>query len=82
MNTAELKKDLYKIIAETDDINILSKIQVYLKTLTVKNVDWWDIISDKEKELIETGLKQLDNGGTLSHSEVREEVKKLLRKDE
>ncbi len=82
MNAAELKNDLHKFITETNDINILSKIKAYFKTLSEANVDWWDVISDVEKEMIEAGLKQLDKGEICSHSEVREEVSKLLKKDE
>lgn len=80
MNTgsAEIKDYLHKLIVETDDINILSKVQAYFTTLKSKNVDWWDMISDQEKEAINTGLKQLENGEGISHKEVKNKVNKLL----
>jgi hypothetical protein len=80
MNTgsAEIKDYLHKLIVETDDINILSKVQAYFTTLKSKNVDWWDMISDQEKEAISTGLKQLKNGEGISHKEVKVKVDKLL----
>src|SRR5690554_6522275 len=49
-NTAEIKNYLHKLIVETDDEGILSKVQAYFTTLQRKNIDWWDTISDQEKE--------------------------------
>ncbi|MBN2611966.1 MAG: hypothetical protein JXB00_10455 [Bacteroidales bacterium] len=49
-STAEIKKYLHKLIVETNDESILSKVQAYFTTLKDKNVDWWDTISDQEKE--------------------------------
>ena len=40
MNTAEIKNDLHKLIVETDDINILSKIQAYFNTLKSR---WYSV---------------------------------------
>lgn len=56
-NTAEIKNYLHKLIVETDDISILNKVQAYFTTLKSKNVDWWDTVSDQEKEGITIGLK-------------------------
>lgn len=80
MNTssAEIKNYLHKLIVETDDINILSKVQAYFTTLKSKNVDWWDSISEQEKDAINTGLKQLENGEGIPHQEVKRKVDKLL----
>lgn len=80
MNTAELKSNLHKLIVETDDVSILSKIQAYFNTLQSKKVDWWDAISSKEQKAIETGLNQLNNGEGVSDEEVNNKVNKLLRK--
>jgi len=79
-NTLELKNNLHKLIAETDDKDILSKVQSYLTTLKTKNIDWWDTISSAEKESIKTGLKQLANGEGKPHEEVKQKVNKLLYK--
>ena len=81
-STAEIKNYLHKLIVETDDENILSKVQSYFTTLKGKNVDWWDMISDQEKDAINTGLKQLENGEGIPHEEVRKKADKILgRKD-
>ena len=77
-NTAEIKNYLHKLIVETDDESILSKVQAYFTTLKSKNVDWWETISDQEKEAINRGLQQLENGEGIPHEEVKRKVDKLL----
>jgi predicted transcriptional regulator len=76
--TAEIKNYLHKLIVETDDETILSKVQAYFTTLKSKNIDWWDTISDTEKEAIGIGLRQLENGETIPHDEVIKEVNTLF----
>ncbi|MFP4026138.1 MAG: hypothetical protein ACLFVR_16575 [Thiohalospira sp.] len=75
---SEIKNYLHKLIVETDDESILSKVQAYFTTLKTKNVDWWDTISDQEKETINIGLQQLENGEGIPHEEVKRKVDKLL----
>ena len=77
-STAEIKNHLHKLIVETDDESILSKVQVYFTTLKSKNVDWWNTISDHEKEAIKIGLQQLENREGIPHEEVKRKVDKLL----
>ena len=77
-NTAEIKNYLHKLIVETDDESILNKVQAYFTTLKNKNVDWWDAISEQEKEAIQTGLRQLENGEGIPHKQVKHKVDKLL----
>ena len=77
-NTAEIKKYLHKLIVETDDENILSKVQAYFTTLKSKNVDWWDTISKHEQEAINIGLQQLKNGYRIPYSEVKRKADKIL----
>jgi predicted transcriptional regulator len=77
-STAEIKNYLHKLIVETDDESILSKVQAYFTTLKSKNVDWWDTISEQEKKAIYIGLQQLENGEGIPHEEVKRKVDKLL----
>lgn len=77
-STAEIKNYLHKLIVETDDEIILSKVQAYFTTLKSKNVDWWDTISDQEKEAINMGLQQLENGEGIPHEEVKRKADELL----
>jgi len=77
-STAEIKNYLHKLIVETDDENILSKVEAYFITLKSKNLDWWDVISDEEKKSIKEGLQQLKNGEGIPYDEVKSKVDKLL----
>lgn len=74
VNTAEIKNSLHKLIAETDDESVLNKVQAYFATLTSRSLDWWDTISDQEKESINIGLRQLKKGEGISHDEVKQKA--------
>ena len=76
--TSEIKNYLHKLIVETDDESILSKVQAYFNTLKGKNIDWWDTISDQEKDAIDIGLRQLENGEGIPHEEVRKKADNIL----
>jgi predicted transcriptional regulator len=53
-------------------------VQAYFNTLKGKNIDWWDTISDQEKDAINLGLKQLENGEGIPHEEVRKKADNIL----
>ena len=78
ISIAETKNHLHKLIAETDDEGILSKVRTYFTLLKNKNTDWWDTISAQEKEAINIGLQQLENGEGIPHKEVKRKVDALL----
>lgn len=66
---AEIKNNIHRLVVETDDPEVLDKVQAYFLSLQQNStLDWWDFISEKEKELIERGLVQLANGETVSHA--------------
>lgn len=77
-NTAEIKNYLHKLIVETDDETILTKVQAYFTTLKEKNIDWWDMISDQEKKDIKKGLQQLENKEGIPNEQVKRKVDKLF----
>lgn len=77
-NTAEIKNYLHKLIVETDDESILSNVQAYFTTLKSKKVDWWDTVSQKEKDTINLGMQQLKDGKGIPHEEVKRKADKLL----
>ena len=80
MNTAEIKNDLHKLIVETDDFSILSKIQAYFSTLRSKKIDWWDTISANDKKNIEISEQQIQKGEGIPHDQARKRINKLLSK--
>lgn len=81
MNEAELKSDLHRLIVETNDIDILATIRQYFLQLRTKDTDWWDTISDEQKNAIQTGIDQLNQGEGIAHKKVRQNVNKLFAKN-
>lgn len=78
-NIEETKNRLHKLIVETDDEKILTQVQGYFVTLKrEKNIDWWDALPDTQKEIINKGLQQLENGERIPHDEVMRKAKKIL----
>lgn len=79
MSTIELKNNLLRMIAETDDP---VKLQLVLEWFGMirEEKDWWLEISEKERQLILEGRKQLSEGKGISHEEVRLKVQNLLKK--
>jgi hypothetical protein len=54
-------------------------VHAYFTTLKSNNVDWWDMITDQEKQVVHTGLQQLEKGEGSTHDEVKRKADKLLR---
>lgn len=77
-NTAEIKNHLHKLIGETEDEGILNKIHAYITTLQGKYIDWWELASVKEKEIIYKSQQLLKNGKGIPHQEVKKKVDKLF----
>lgn len=78
MSTIELKNNLLRMIAETDDP---VKLQLILEWFGMirEEKDWWLEISEKERQLIQEGRKQLLEGKGIPHEEVRLKVRNLLK---
>jgi len=76
--TDQIKNHLRELIINTNDENILSKVEAYFTTLQGKNTDWWETITLSEKKDINTGLEQLRNGEGIPSNEVKAKVDQLL----
>lgn len=73
--TIETRKiNLIKIITELNDV---SRIQV-IENLLFEDADWWDKIGEEERNEIDEGILQADNGLTKSHGEFMERYQKWL----
>lgn len=81
MNTAEIKNSLHKLIVETNDVDVLTQMKEYFKQLKSKKVDWWDELSNNEKEAIDTGIKQADEGKLIPHKDARKRIDNFFQKN-
>ena len=71
MNLENRKINLINWISTIQEEDILNKVEKIQK----EKSDWWDTLANEDKDAINDGLNQLDNGESLSRSEVRSKVK-------
>ena len=78
MNTATKKLKLVEWVSSLEDESIIEKL-FFLKEHEKNNKgDWWNIISETEKQSVERGLKDLRNGKLKAHSTVKRGYEKWL----
>lgn len=65
INIQNKKLELIQWLCTLEDLSIINKIFDKKKEKT----DWWDEISDAEKDSIEKGLKDADEGRVVSHED-------------
>ena len=63
------KLELIQWLSTIEDLNFLDKISDMISRERKK--DWWDEISDAEKQSIEKGIAQADAGKLNPHSKAR-----------
>jgi predicted transcriptional regulator len=66
MNIEERKLELIQWLSVIDDVSLLDRL-AELKEQSTR--DWWDEISDDEKESISKGLEDADAGKLKPHSD-------------
>ena len=69
------KLELIQWISTVEDNAIIKKL---MKIRNKETKDWWDSISDAEKNSIEKGIMDADNGDVVPHSEARKRYEKWL----
>ena len=77
MNTHAEKLDIIQWITGLDDKSVLLQLKK-IKDQSTKRMDWWDTISNEERQSIERGLEDSKNGRTIPHTVVRKKYEKFL----
>jgi|JFJP01.1.fsa_nt_gi hypothetical protein len=75
MNIHAEKIKLIEWITQINDVVVLDKL---LQFRSKNHADWWDELNDYEKDELNLGLKDLDEGNTIDHSEARKLYEKYL----
>jgi hypothetical protein len=75
MNIEAEKISLVKLLLDTEDINVLNQVKKILSKENEKG-DFWDELSDAQKEEINLGIKQLDAGEGIPYEEVLKKISK------
>ena len=69
------KIELIQWLSTLNDTSLIDKL---MKLREKEKNDWWNEISASEKESIEKGIQDADNGKLTSHSNVKEIYEKWL----
>ncbi|PKP11873.1 MAG: hypothetical protein CVU08_11940 [Bacteroidetes bacterium HGW-Bacteroidetes-3] len=75
LNIQNKKLELIQWLSTIEDSAIIEKIMDLRKK---ESKDWWNSISENEKESIEQGLKEADSGKLNPHSNARKLYEKWL----
>ena len=75
LNIQSKKIELIQWLSTIEDLSVLNKI-IDLKKQ--ENKDWWNSISEDEKQSIEKGLQDAEAGKLNSHSKARQLYGKWL----
>ena len=75
LNALNKKIELIQWLSSIEDSSIIDKIMELKKK---ESKDWWNSISDDEKQSIEKGIQDADAGKLKPHSEARKLYEKWL----
>lgn len=75
VNIQSKKLELIQWLSTIEDLSVLNKI-IDLKMQ--ENKDWWNSISENEKQSIENGIQDAEAGKLNSHSKARKLYDKWL----
>jgi hypothetical protein len=76
MSTAELNRKKLDLIAWINKLSDENTIEFLygLKKSKSKN-DWWDELSENQKEILQNGIDEIENGNVISSTEFWKELK-------
>lgn len=75
MKLQEEKLELAKMILNTDSEKLLLKVRAVFEK---EESDFWDELSDYQKQSVEEAIKQADKGELVSHKEAMKKYRKWL----
>ena len=74
MNTETVRLRLINWISQEENEDILNQIDSF----RMKQKQGWESLSYDDKQAIEEGLNQLNEGKSVSYNDVRREIKSML----
>ena len=66
-----IKLELIQWLTKLDNKETIEYLKIVKDSQSANN-DWWDDLSDAQKQGIESGLDDIENGRTISHDAVKE----------
>jgi len=76
MSIAELKENIHKKVDEINDEEVLES---YLQMMN-SDIDFWDELTEQQKQNVLEAKKQCENGETISHEDAVKEISKWIIK--
>jgi predicted transcriptional regulator len=76
MSIAELKENIHKKVDEINDEEVLES---YLQMMN-SDIDFWDELTEQQKQNVLEAKKQCENGETISHEDALKEISKWIIK--
>jgi predicted transcriptional regulator len=70
MGQETVKLELIEWLTKLEDDEIIEYLKV-VKDSRSKNTDWWNALTDSQKQGIERGLSDIEQGRTIPHEEVK-----------
>ncbi len=70
MGHESLKLELIEWLTKLEDDETIHYLKV-VKDSSTSDHDWWDDLTDEQKQGIERGLRDIDEGRTVPHDEVK-----------
>ncbi len=80
MTNIEIRHEIVQRLFSVEDKNLLQKILELLPVAQSKSDDWWDDLSEEEREFIEESAAAADRGEVVAHETVMANVKALFLK--
>lgn len=77
MNIQAEKLKLIEWMAGLTDQTLIERIK-FLKENQLSTADWWEEISQAEKDAVDEGLADAQNGKVMAHEDVRKRYEKWL----
>ncbi|MHC1778056.1 MAG: hypothetical protein AB9834_21825 [Lentimicrobium sp.] len=78
MDAVILKREISALIESISDIEVLQALKTLLSHKVSKESDWWNTISEEERNEIKQGLEEELNGEVIPHEEILKKYKKWL----
>ena len=78
MSTAKFnsaREELIRWIGSIKDVGLLNLLNSIRMSATEPDEDWWDSLTEEERQNIESGIKDLNEGKTMSSSDFWKQMK-------
>ena len=70
MGLEAIKLELIEWLTKLDDQDTIQYLKV-VKDSSSDDKDWWNTLSDQQKQGVERGIKDIEEGRVTSHEEVK-----------